>query len=70
MINAKDDPQAILDQCLQSNHTRLPVYRDDPDNIIGVVHAKDLLRAMHKLVMGGDASAPRRLPISTSATWQ
>ena len=55
MINAEDDPQAILDQCLQSNHTRLPVYRDDPDNIIGVVHAKDLLRAMHKLVLGGDA---------------
>src|SRR6056297_2231857 len=56
MINAEDDPQAILDQCLQSNHTRLPVYRDDPDNIIGIVHAKDLLRAMHKLVMGGDGS--------------
>ncbi len=56
MINAEDDPEAILEQCLQSNHTRLPVYRDDPDNIIGVVHAKDLLRAMHKLVMGGDGS--------------
>src|SRR6056297_2951354 len=55
MINAEDDPEAILEQCLQYNHTRLPVYRDDPDNIIGVVHAKDLLRAMHKLVMGGDA---------------
>src|SRR6056297_3792677 len=56
MINAEDDPEAILEQCLQYNHTRLPVYRDDPDNIIGVVHAKDLLRAMHKLVMGGDGS--------------
>ncbi|WP_294624043.1 HlyC/CorC family transporter [uncultured Roseovarius sp.] len=61
MINAEDDPQAILDQCLQSNHTRLPVYRDDPDNIIGVVHAKDLLRAMHKLVMGGDAVSAEAL---------
>ncbi len=50
MIDAGDDPQAILDQCLKSNHTRLPLYQDDPDNIIGVVHAKDLLRAMHKLV--------------------
>ncbi|WP_306150766.1 HlyC/CorC family transporter [Roseovarius sp. MMSF_3281] len=54
MINAEDEPRAILDQCLQSNHTRLPVYRDDPDNITGVVHAKDLLRAMHKLAMGGE----------------
>ena len=50
MINAADDPEAILGQCLQSNHTRLPVFRDDPENIIGVVHAKDLLRAMHKLI--------------------
>jgi len=50
MIDAGDTPEAILQQCLQSNHTRLPVFRDDPDNIIGVVHAKDLLRAMYKLV--------------------
>ncbi|MEO1140406.1 MAG: HlyC/CorC family transporter [Pseudomonadota bacterium] len=54
MIDAELDPEAILEQCLQSNHTRLPVFRDDPDNIIGVVHAKDLLRAMHKLVTQGD----------------
>ncbi len=57
MINAEDDPQKILDQALQSNHTRLPVYRDDPDNIIGVVHAKDLLRAMHKLIISNGATA-------------
>lgn len=54
MIDAENSPRAILDQCLQSSHTRLPVYRDDPDNIIGVVHSKDLLRAMYKLVMGGE----------------
>ena len=51
MIDASMEPQAILDQCLKSSHTRLPVFRDDPDNIIGVVHAKDLLRALHQLVM-------------------
>lgn len=56
MIDADMDPEAILAQCLESNHTRLPVYRDDPDNIIGVVHAKDLLRAMHKLMFGPDPS--------------
>ncbi|MEQ9259828.1 MAG: HlyC/CorC family transporter [Roseovarius sp.] len=52
MIDASMEPAAILEQCLQSSHTRLPVFRDDPDNIIGVVHAKDLLRAMYKLVSG------------------
>ncbi|MDA3858107.1 MAG: CNNM domain-containing protein, partial [Roseovarius sp.] len=56
MIDVDADPDAILNQCLESNHTRLPLYRDDPDNIIGVVHAKDLLRAMHKLVTGSTSS--------------
>ena len=56
MIDAAMEPEAILQQCLQSSHTRLPVFRDDPDNIIGVVHAKDLLRAMYKLVTSDGAS--------------
>ncbi|GAA6186940.1 HlyC/CorC family transporter [Litorivita sp. NS0012-18] len=51
MINARSEPADILAQCLESNHTRLPVYKNDPDNIIGVIHAKDLLRAMHKLAL-------------------
>lgn len=50
MINADSAPQEILEQCLESSHTRLPIFRDDPENIIGVIHAKDLLRAMYKLV--------------------
>ncbi|MFZ5961532.1 HlyC/CorC family transporter [Thalassococcus sp. BH17M4-6] len=56
MIDADNDPVAILTQCLESSHTRLPVYRDDPENIIGMVHAKDLLRAMYKLIQDKDAS--------------
>src|SRR5690606_31993218 len=31
---------------LQSPHTRMPLWRGQPDNIVGVVHAKDLLRAV------------------------
>ncbi|MEL7397136.1 MAG: HlyC/CorC family transporter [Pseudomonadota bacterium] len=57
MINADDDPEVILNQCLSSAHTRLPVFRDDQENIIGVVHAKDLLRAVHKLVTNAGLSA-------------
>ncbi len=57
MIDAANSPEDILQQCLNSPHTRLPVFRDEPENIIGVVHAKDLLRAMYKQVTGsGDAS--------------
>ena len=57
MINVEDSPEAILSQCLTSSYTRLPVYRDEPENIVGVVHAKDLLRAVDKLVRGPDAVA-------------
>ncbi len=49
MIDADDPPQDILNQCLQSSYTRLPVFRGEQENIVGVVHAKDLLRAVHKL---------------------
>ena len=59
MIDAETDPESILSQCLQSSYTRLPVFRGDPDNIIGVVHAKDLLRSMHKLMFGPDPSRAR-----------
>ena len=56
MIDVADDPQAVLAQCLNSAHTRLPLFRDDPENIIGIIHAKDLLRAMHKLMVKKEAS--------------
>ncbi len=57
MINADADPSAILSQCLESSYTRLPVFKGEPENIIGVVHAKDLLRAMHKQFVGTGATA-------------
>ncbi|MGH1576990.1 HlyC/CorC family transporter [Planktotalea sp.] len=50
MIDAASDPADILRQCLESRYTRLPVFDGEPENIIGMVHAKDLLRAMHRLI--------------------
>ena len=55
MIDADNPPSDILQQCLDSPHTRLPVFRQDQENIIGVVHAKDLLRAMYKAISGPDS---------------
>ncbi len=49
MIDVDADPATILAQCLKSSFTRLPVFKSEPENIIGVVHAKDLLRAVHAL---------------------
>jgi Mg2+/Co2+ transporter CorB len=42
-IDADAPPAQIFGQVVQSPHTRLPVWRGDPDSIIGVLHAKDLL---------------------------
>lgn len=56
MLDAETDPEDLLRRLLDSPHTRLPVYQGDPDNILGVVHAKDLLRAMHKMMFGPSPS--------------
>jgi Mg2+/Co2+ transporter CorB len=47
MIDADLPVEEIVNQALSSPHTRIPIYRGDPDNIVGVLHAKALLRAMH-----------------------
>ncbi|OUS33867.1 hypothetical protein A9Q94_17985 [Rhodobacterales bacterium 56_14_T64] len=69
MVDAANDPQAVLEQCLNSPYTRLPLFRDEPENIIGVVHAKDLLRAMYAKIGGpeGDATSLRGFQIADVA---
>jgi Mg2+/Co2+ transporter CorB len=46
MLDADLPPRQFVDEALQSTYTRLPIYRDDPENIIGVMHARDLARAI------------------------
>lgn len=50
MINAAKPPAEIVAQVLASSHTRLPIYRGNDENILGVIHSKDLLRAMDRLL--------------------
>ena len=45
-VNADDPPEAAVKTVLESPYTRLPVWRGSIDNIIGVVHSKDLSRAL------------------------
>ncbi len=45
-IDAELPPSDIVDAALESPFTRLPLWQDEPDNIVGVVHAKSLLRAV------------------------
>ncbi|MGE5516546.1 MAG: HlyC/CorC family transporter [Bacteroidota bacterium] len=48
-VDAALPPTEIVDQILKSTFTRIPLWRDNPDNIVGIVHAKDVLRAVHAL---------------------
>ncbi|MFC3180374.1 transporter associated domain-containing protein [Cypionkella sinensis] len=52
MLNADDPPGDIVAQMLASPHSRLPVFRDEAENILGVVHTKDLLRELDRLLRG------------------
>ncbi|MEI9993617.1 MAG: HlyC/CorC family transporter [Rhizomicrobium sp.] len=54
-VDAAQPPQEILDTILESNHTRVPLWREQPENIIGVVHTKDIVRAV--IAHGGSANA-------------
>jgi Mg2+/Co2+ transporter CorB len=54
MLNADMDRRQLVMKALASPHTRLPLYRGEKEEIIGILHAKDLLRAA--LPMGGDLS--------------
>ena len=59
MIDAAMPPDEILATVLDSQHTRLPLYRETQENIIGVIHAKDLLRAMHAAFRDGTPGEAR-----------
>jgi magnesium and cobalt exporter, CNNM family len=45
-INADDPPEAIVRTVIESPHTRMPLWRGSLDNIVGVLHARDVLRAL------------------------
>ncbi len=62
----------ILAQAMSSTHTRLPLYKDEPDNIVGILHARDLLRAISEHGRDGfDVQKVKRdawfTPMTTSA---
>ena len=46
LLNADDTSEENVKMILASPYTRLPVWRGETDNIIGVIHAKDVLRAL------------------------
>ncbi|MCX7340958.1 MAG: HlyC/CorC family transporter [Hyphomicrobiales bacterium] len=76
-IDADLGPAEIVREVLASPYTRMPLWRGTTENIIGVLHAKDLLRALD--AVGGDAAklnvqqisfAPWFVPVNSSLSGQ
>jgi len=65
-INADQPMESILTAVLESAYTRLPLWRDDPDNVVGIVHAKALLREVR--AHGGDTSKLDGLDLDSLST--
>ncbi len=45
-LNADLPTAELVEEVLASPFTRIPLWRDDPDNMVGLLHAKDVLRAI------------------------
>ena len=45
-VDAEDNLDTLVDLIIDSGHTRIPIYEDTVDNIIGVINAKDALKAL------------------------
>jgi Mg2+/Co2+ transporter CorB len=54
MINADLPAEELVREVLATEYTRIPLWRDKPENIVGVLHAKALLRAIR--ASDGDTS--------------
>ncbi len=68
MINSDDNLEIILKQVLTSPHTRHPVFSGNPDNITGVLHVKDLLRAIGDDAKLGNGNIDSKLTVQNIAT--
>jgi len=64
-LDADLPPAEFLHEALASPHTRLPLWRNDPDNIIGMLNVKDLFRAY--AAAGGDPSKIKAAEIAREA---
>ena len=48
MLNLDDDPMKMIMELVDSHHTRLPIWQDNSDNIIGIIHAKQFLKLLQE----------------------
>ncbi|MFZ4125640.1 MAG: HlyC/CorC family transporter [Rickettsiales bacterium] len=61
MIDFGLEPEEIINASIAINHSRIPLWKDDPDNIIGILHMKDLLRLIREQRIGITREMIRRI---------
>jgi Mg2+/Co2+ transporter CorB len=72
MLDADEPPHDLIDAVLAAGVTRIPLWRQSPDNVIGVLNAKEVWRALHaaegdaaKIDIGALAKSPWFVPDTT-----
>lgn len=72
-VNAHDPPAKIVADVVKSQYTRVPIWKDEPENIVGVLHTKDMLSALARVDWDASrvdilsfAAAPWFVPDATS----
>ncbi|MFV0559151.1 MAG: hemolysin family protein [Enterococcus sp.] len=48
MIDINDSVEENINEVLSENYSRIPVYNEDKDKVVGVLHTKNLLKAAHR----------------------
>ncbi|EOS7789368.1 HlyC/CorC family transporter [Enterococcus hirae] len=48
MIDINDSVEENVNEVLSENYSRIPVYNEDKDKVVGILHTKNLLKAAHK----------------------
>jgi magnesium and cobalt exporter, CNNM family len=54
MLDVDDEPDVIIGEVLKLQFSRVPIWKDEPENIVGILHTKDILGALSRV--GWDVS--------------
>ena len=70
-LDIEDDMEALLDQIANTQHTRIPVFKGDVDNIIGILHMRSVgklmrVETLNKAVLLQESMEPYFIPDSTA----
>jgi len=68
MVTADADQpaQALIEEVMASGHSRVPLWRGNPENIVGILHIRDVVRAM---LRNGGATAGIDVAATASEPW-